>query len=519
MAKKRKTGRRPRRSQAAEARTPAAEARTPASEARTPPPESRTTPGQPVFWFGFEVSWPKLLVGRIALFGLLAIDALLQIKHAPRYGAGGFNVAQIAGLDAIAPTRAAYEIGELVNAYLFALAALGVATRVVVPIATMCYAWLYFASQLDSYQHHYLVSLVLLLACFVPWQRPEGATPQTRVRTWAIRLLLVQLAIMYAWAAISKMNGAWVSGATLTGQIGGGLRHLIDATIGIRAASCAVLATEVVLAATIWWPRLWWLTAPLGLGLHVAILFSHLEIGLFAWLMLGFYTWVVPDRLWVALAGSAVGGGLGRVAIAGERMFSGRRAFAALALGAVPIWLTGLDHARATGIVLTIACGAALVLAPAHRRRLVALGAAHVLALALWLFVDRTAGVAADYYRFWGGNARRLGDRDAEEHAYRELLELAPDDANAHYHLGALLVSQGPAHEDEGLGELHEAERLEPNRARGFVAEARWLVAHARRDDAIAKARDAARAEPGDRDARELLDTLVGSGAPAGPPR
>ena len=79
-----------------------------------------------------------------------------------------------------------------------------------IPLATAIYGWLYFASQLDSYQHHYLVWLMLLLACFVPWQRPHGAKPATHIRTWAIRLLLVQLAIMYLWAAISKMNGAWL---------------------------------------------------------------------------------------------------------------------------------------------------------------------------------------------------------------------------------------------------------------------------------------------------------------------
>src|SRR5205085_4826490 len=95
-------------------------------------------------------------------------------------------------------------------AYLFVLIAFGVAARVLVPITAALYAWLYFGSQLDSYQHHYLVVMVLVIASFVPWQRPADARPETPARSWAIRLLLVPLAIMYLWAAISKMSPGWV---------------------------------------------------------------------------------------------------------------------------------------------------------------------------------------------------------------------------------------------------------------------------------------------------------------------
>ena len=87
---------------------------------------------RPAFWFGFEVAWAKLVLARSVVFGLLALDALLQIQHAPRYGAGGFNVAQLPGLGAFGPTRASYGIGQLLDAYLLVLAACGIATRVVI---------------------------------------------------------------------------------------------------------------------------------------------------------------------------------------------------------------------------------------------------------------------------------------------------------------------------------------------------------------------------------------------------
>ena len=79
---------------------------------------------EPAFFYGFEVAWAKLALVRVLFFGLLALDALLQISHAPRYGAGGFNVAQLPGLDAIAPGRALMATTQLVEAYLFVLAAL-----------------------------------------------------------------------------------------------------------------------------------------------------------------------------------------------------------------------------------------------------------------------------------------------------------------------------------------------------------------------------------------------------------
>src|SRR5437899_8879012 len=83
---------------------------------------------EPAFWFGFEVPWAKLGVGRFVFFALLALDALLDFAHAPRYGAGNFNVAQLPLLDGLGPTRVGYAVGELACAWLFVLVACGVAT-------------------------------------------------------------------------------------------------------------------------------------------------------------------------------------------------------------------------------------------------------------------------------------------------------------------------------------------------------------------------------------------------------
>ena len=245
------------------------------------------------------------------LFGLLALDALLQIPHAPRYGTG-FNVAQLPLLDNLGPGRVAYLAGELALAYLFVMAACNVATRIVLPCAAAIYAWLYFGSQVDSYQHHYLIALVLGIACFIPWEPGDGKP----VRAWAMRLLLVQLAIMYLWAAISKLDGQWLGGDALASQLGSAtlpadrvsvVAKIVEHTIGWAATAWLVVLTEFALACTVWIRRAAVVAAPLGLALHAGIVLTGLEIGLFAWLMIGLYAFVVPDRVWLAIAGAVAG--------------------------------------------------------------------------------------------------------------------------------------------------------------------------------------------------------------------
>ena len=493
-----------------------------ADAAITPATTTAGPPDAPAFWFGFEVTHAKLAIARVVVFGLLALDALLQLPHAPRYGAGGFNLGQLALFDALGPSRASFAVAELVVAYGFALVACGVAVRQLLPVATAIYGWLYFGSQLDSYQHHYLVWLVLLLACFVPWTRARGEAPDARVRSWAVRLILVQLALVYAWAAVSKMSAAWLDGQTLARVVSGPLRSAIDSTIGMAWAARAIVVVEVALAATVWNPRTWWLAAALGIGLHVGILVSGLEIGLFAWLMIGLYVLVIPDRVWVALATSAV---VRRVRAAGAgfaRLLRMPLVSGLLAVGATVAVAAWCRLPEAEIVAPVLAGIAALATVLFARDRIAAVALAHVVALAGWRLVDRTTIVAADYTRYWAGTARRLGDLPVAERQSRALLALEPDNASAHYELARLLLARGA--DDEALAELHATEQLEPTRARAFVAEARWLAARGRHDEALHVARAALAADPRDTDARAVSAQLSappspeqgpGSGAPA----
>ncbi len=503
-------------SQGKRPRTPAAASRT--SETRTTFADKPKPGGElprpigtpdPVAWFGVDVTSTKLVLARFLVFGLLALDSLLQIQHAPRYGATDFNVGQLAVFDSLGPGRVAYGALQLVIAYSLVLAAFGIAMRLVLPVAAIAYAWLYFGSQLDSYQHHYLVALALVIACFIPWHR--RAEP-TAIRSWAVRLLLVQLGIMYLWAAISKLDPAWVDGRTLALQVSGSMRGVVESTVGFKVMAVLVIAVELALAATVWMRRTWFIAAPLGLAFHGGILLTGLEIGLFAFLMVAIYAFVVPDRIWVWCARTAPVAALrGWLAeLAARRTWVD---FAvALAVGVALAVLTRLPHALVVGVIATT-----LPLVLALRGYLkrsapaAALGLVHVIALALWLIVDRTSDVTHSYYKFWGGSQRRLQHPETAEQAYRTLIEVAPEDPNGHYQLGRLLLSSARA--DEGLRELHEAQRLDPSRARAWIEESRWLAQNQRRPEALAKAQEAVAAEPSNQEARALLDSLSGSRA------
>ena len=449
--------------------------------------------------FELEVPAAKIAFGRFVLFALLAADALAQIRHAPRYGSG-FNVAQLPGLDALGPGRVAYGVCELVLAYVFVVIACGVATRWLVPVAAVIYNWLYFGSQLDSYQHHYLVAMLLIIACFVPWQR-SGPLDQP-VKSWALRLLLVELGIVYLWAAISKLDPQWLNGAALGMQLHGSLRGLIDATIGMHAVAILVPLTELVLVG-VWVRPAWPYLAPLGILFHLGIVWTGLEIGLFAWLMIGLYLFVVPDRVYL-LAVRWLAPVRPRTVELVARVEARKWIVLGLALVVGIACALGCDLPGARGVAIVATVG--VVIAALRGKRVVAIALAHMLALTLWLAIDHTTSITRDYYKFWGGTARRLNDPAAAETAYRRLTELAPDDASAHFNLGRLLL----AHDDtSGLDELHAAQRLDRGHARAYIAEAQWLAAHDRLSDAVAAAQAGAAAEPNDAEARNLVTLLL----------
>ena len=467
---------------------------------------------EPAFFFDFAIPRAKLAFARFWIFGLLAVDAVMQLGHAPRYGAGGFNVAHVAFLDDAAPGRVVVGFLYLVLAYLFAAIAVGAGSRVLVAITAAIYGWIYVTSQLDSYQHHYLVALFLVLAAAVPWFRApdEPRDAAHPVRSWALRLILIQLGIVYVWAALAKIDDAWLDGSALEAQLSGGaVRSLIDSTVGFKVTAGLMILVELFLAAAIWCRPLWRFAWPIGVVLHVGIAFTNLEIGLFSWIMVALYVLVIPDgwflAAWRALRLGALGARLREVVAVGPPwLVAGVLAVLAgvcLVAGHLPI--DGALGAAVVAVILVVVTDAMRIMRPVAR-----LGvwpsalAGGVLVLVLGMATD----VVSDYYRFWGGSARRLGDRATARYAYGRMVEVAPDEAGGHYQLGKLLLTGPDADEARGLAELDRAAVLEPRRARAPLEQARYLMNRGRREEAMAAARAAVVAEPNHPQARELLE-------------
>ncbi|MCB9615337.1 MAG: hypothetical protein H6722_23125 [Sandaracinus sp.] len=102
---------------------------------------------------------------------LFAFDCWVDhASHAGRYGFGDFNVAHFRLLDAIAPMPSpAIYVGTVTLAGLVAFTmAMTRPTRVGLGLTAALYTYGWSMSMLDSYQHHYLLSIVLFAMIFFP---------------------------------------------------------------------------------------------------------------------------------------------------------------------------------------------------------------------------------------------------------------------------------------------------------------------------------------------------------------
>ncbi len=456
MAKKRHQRRAP------EPRVPSAPKPAPAP----PPPAVK-----PSWWFDFSIDRHHLALFRLLFFGVLAVDAFLQIGQAPRYGAGAFNVPQISWLPLPAPSRELMLGVDVLLAYLCTLAALGVATRLVVPLAAALDAYGYFSSQLDSYQHHYLVVMLLVCAAFVPWEDPSP-----RVKSWALRLFTVQVAILYGWAAFAKLDDRWIDGTALNVQLTEAwIRDLLD-VIPVSVMAKGVLLGEILLAVAWLWRRSWPWALPLGLAFHVGVELAGFQIGQFSYVMIAVYVLMLPER-WAVIPARRI--------VLGDRVPALAMIGVGVAAGIAGWWLIPLPIGWWVILLIT-----AIAIGEYARRARWQVGAAHLFA---WLWITTlalTTDEALDYHKFWAGSSRRLGQTEEMRRAYQGLLHIDPDHGPANYYLGTLALADG--HPDVALRHFKRAQRSQPKAARGWTGEAQAQRALGNVEAAVAAERHAA---------------------------
>ena len=115
---------------------------------------------------------------------------------------------------------------------------------------------------------------------------------------WPMRLMQIQLSLVYGINALAKTTPAYLSGDVLIGlsrmltnfrgNLADGYLHLGAIAIPVMVAACLRVAIEYILAIGFWFPRLRWPTAVLGVLYHL-VLTSILQIYMLDWTSVAMY--------------------------------------------------------------------------------------------------------------------------------------------------------------------------------------------------------------------------------------
>lgn len=193
------------------------------------------------------------LLERLLLL-VLAVDIwTANLASAGRYDSGGFHVAHFPFLDALLPTPSIpLYVALHVAAGVLCIVALVQRTlpRLLLALIAVFYTWGWAMSVLDSYQHHYLMSLLLVTLAIAPRpassfrteRQPDDPEPQTEGESAedegtrkcaetadtqprrdlvalganpAYTALMWTIALVYLYTGIAKFEPAWLSGEAL----------------------------------------------------------------------------------------------------------------------------------------------------------------------------------------------------------------------------------------------------------------------------------------------------------------
>jgi tetratricopeptide (TPR) repeat protein len=431
-------------------------------------------PAYQKFWMAFEISTTKLRVFRFLFFALFALDAWLQIAHAPRYGANDFNVTHFPAIDFLfpMPSRTMMIVVFGVQAYLGMRLAFGGVSRATYIALAAFFAFGYYISQLNSLQHHYLLSIALCFIAAFPWpelQRPiesKKATPREvkgqRQRNWPVRMLLVSLSVMYFFAAVSKLHPMWLDGTTLKLELSAEWMRDIADWFGWDKLAYLTILTELFLMVAIQVRRLWPLAIVVGLTMHLSFEFSGLDIGLFSYFMVTIYFLLVPETLlkkvasWTAPIFAGLSGLLRRANE--QRLYALLALAASLAVAFTVAQLLPLPVSTVT-ILLAITTALAAVDFLLVRRGASA-SLTHLAATFSLVFFLHSTDAIRDYYRYWGGQERRSGNISSAIVAYEDLVRFDPSYAQGHRRLGDLY--RRAKRDDEALREYELGLKLDP---------------------------------------------------------
>ncbi len=396
---------------------------------------------------------------------LLACDLWFEmLQHGGRYGVGGFNVAHFASLDWLLPLPSSrLYVGMLIAAGSLALQlCLGPACRALRLVLAALYTLAWMLSMHDSYQHHYLLSWLLLWAAAYPDPRARELDGTELVRGWGLPMTAVSCAVVYVFTGISKSEADWRAGDVLrvlsksrpSGAADPGkldtVRDLL-LHLGLSEAQIWQLLASSTIALQ-WTIALGYLAAPrrderptrlriaiASAGLLSALAFHTMaevlelfEIGLFSYYMVLIAILLLGPRTALAPLGRGFARAsqwLNRAAEgASSQRASGGRVLLALGLLAAIGWTIPLPGARAATVCLALIGLIRLVYVWRAGRpqelEHIALSTA-ISTIALWVSLTQTS-VPFDYYRRAAGELQHMGQLSEALSAYRMAERYAP---------------------------------------------------------------------------------------------
>jgi vitamin K-dependent gamma-carboxylase len=180
-----------------------------------------------------------------------------------------------------------------------ALIALGAYYRTAITYFFLAHTYVFLLSATQYLNHAYLISLVAFLLMWMPanrcfsvdaWRDPElRARPTPR---WCRFTLQTQVAIVYVFGAVAKLNADWIAGVPIGQWLGYSahrnplLADLIAAPVMIPMVVWGGILFDLLIVPLLLWRRTRWLAIGVSICFHVAnsVLF---EIGVFPWMMLG----------------------------------------------------------------------------------------------------------------------------------------------------------------------------------------------------------------------------------------
>jgi hypothetical protein len=179
--------------------------------------------------------------------------------------------------------------------------AVGAFTRVVTPLLLAIFVYVQLVDVTNWLNHYYLVSLLLLLACFLPlgraWSVDAARRPDLRLTAmpaWVTWLLRFQVAIVYFHAGIAKLSSDWLLHAQpLNIWLSSRTEFpIVGAFFDQRAAAYAFSWGGFVFDTTIWAFLLWRRSRPLA---YVVVIAFHAMVG-----------WLFPIGMFPLIMASSV---------------------------------------------------------------------------------------------------------------------------------------------------------------------------------------------------------------------